>query len=106
MEQWRLALIGFYGSLAIGFIFLFIGTNYLHPLIPLKLASLEWCRIWLGTTVVDYHIVAICLSAITIGTEGWKYGGIWALGMNMIGCPIACFYVIYKLQKGSALEVV
>ena len=105
MEQGRTIVIAFYYSLAIGFSLTFIGTYYFQPLFPLKLDSLEWCKMWLGTTVVDYHVIAICMSAITIGTEGWKYGGLWALGLNIIGSPIACFYVIYKLQKGSSLEI-
>ena len=105
MEQGRIIVVAFYYSLAVGFALMFIGTYYFQPLFPLKLDSLEWCKMWLGTTVVDYHVIAMSMSAITIRTEGWKYGGLWALGLNMIGSPIACFYIIYKLQRGSSLEI-
>ena len=105
MDQWRSIVKAFYFTLSCLFIAIFVGTSYYHPLLPLKLDDLEWCKMWLGTTVIDYHVCATCLSAIAIGTDGWKYGGLWALGMNMIGCPIACFYIIYKISKGSTLEL-
>ena len=105
MDQWQPIVKAFYFTLSCAFIAIFVGTSYYHPLLPLKLDDLEWCKMWLGTTVIDYHVCATCMSAIAIRTDGWKYGGLWALGMNMIGCPIACFYIVYKISKGSTLEL-
>ena len=105
METWRILIMAFYLTLAAGFISLFGYTFYTEPLFGSTFYTLEWCRLWLGTTVVDYHVIALSLSSIMIGTEGWKFGGLWAFGINFIGCPFACFYIAYKVWKGATLQI-
>ena len=105
MEIWRVALIAIYSSLAIAFIGLLGYSLYHQPLFPFMLDSLEWCRLWLGTTVGDYYLVVASLSSIVIATEGWMFGIIWVLGMCLLGSPVACFYIVFKVFKGSHLKI-
>ena len=105
METWRVVFIAFYSSLAIAFIGLLGYSCYHQPLFPFMLDSLEWCRLWLGTTVGDYYLVVASLSAIVIASERWIFGIIWVLGMCLLGSPVACLYIVFKVFKGSSLKI-
>ena len=105
METWRVIAIAFYTSLALAFIGLLGYSCYHQPLFPFDLDSLEWCRLWLGTTVGDYYLVVASLSSIVIATERWMFAIIWVLGMCLLGSPVACLYIVFKVFKGSNMKI-
>ena len=105
METWRIAVIICYSSLAVAFIGVLGYSCYYQPLFPFDLDSLEWCKLWLGTTVGDYYLVVASLSAIVIATENWILGIMWVLGMCLLGSPVACLYIAFKVLKGSNLKI-
>ena len=105
MEKWRVFIIILYSALAISFIGLLAYTLYYQPLFPFELDDIEWCKMWLGTTVADYYVLAASLSSIIVATEGWLFGVFWVLAICMIGSPVSCFYIVYKICKGTNLKI-
>ena len=59
---WRVITMAFLISAATGFILLFGYTFFCQPLFLFKFDSLDWRCLLLGTTVVDYHVTALCLA--------------------------------------------
>lgn len=106
MERWRICTIALYSTLAVSFFGLTAYACYHQPLFPFQLDSLEWCRFWLGTTVADYYLVVASLSSIILATENWTLGILWVLGICLLGSPFACFYIVYRIVKGSTLKIV
>ena len=106
MERWRICTIALYSTLAVAFFGLTAYACYYQPLFPFQLDSLEWCRLWLGTTVADYYLVVASLSSIILATENWTLGILWVLGICLLGSPFACFYIVYHIVKGSTLKIV
>jgi hypothetical protein len=51
--------------------------------------------------VADFYGVAAALVAIVIATEGLPCGLLWSLGICILGSPVACGYLAWKLYKGS-----
>lgn len=105
MEKGRILVIVFYCVLAISFIGLLAYTLYYQPLFPFELDDLGWCKMWLGTTVADYYVLAASLSSIIVATEGWIFGALWVLAICMIGSPVSCFYIVYKICKRTNLKI-
>ena len=105
MENWRILIVTLYSALGVGFIGLLGYTLYHQPLFPFQLDDLGWCKSWLGTTVGDYYVVVASLSSIIVATENWMWGFVWILGMCLLGSPVACLYIIYKVIKGSRLKI-
>ena len=106
MERWRICTIALYSTLAVAFFGLTAYACYYQPLFPVQLDSVEWCRLWLGTTVADYYLVVASLSSIILATENWTLGILWVLGICLLGSPFACFYIVYRIVKGSTLKIV
>jgi hypothetical protein len=50
--------------------------------------------------VADFYGVALALCGIIIATEGQK-GIPWVLGVCILGSPVACAYMIFKLLQGN-----
>jgi len=105
METWRIWTITFYCGLAAAFIGLLGFTNYYQPLFPFKLDNLEWCRLWLGTTVGDYYVVVISFSSFILATESWLHSILWVAGICLLGSPISCIYIVFRICKGSTLKI-
>jgi hypothetical protein len=67
------------------------------------------------TQVVDYYGVALCLCGIIVATdmksvretgesEGCGISAasiVWCLGVLILGSPVACVYMIWRISKGS-----
>jgi hypothetical protein len=53
-----------------------------------------------GMQVADFYGVTLALSGIVVATEGLK-GLWWVLGFCTLGSPVACAYIIYKVQRAS-----
>ena len=51
--------------------------------------------------VADFYGVAIPFAAIIIATEGLARGAGWAVGTCLLGSPVACGYLAWKLTSGS-----
>lgn len=69
------------------------------------MTDINWTREWLMMTVLDYYGVAFCLAVIVVGSEDMPYGVLWSLGFCLLGSPIACLYIVYRLYyKGISLR--
>lgn len=66
------------------------------PLFDFAITDIVWTREWLYMTILDYEMSAICLGAIAIFSEG-IFGILWTLGFCLLGSPICCAYVVYRL---------
>ena len=52
--------------------------------------------------VVDYYGVAVCLCGIVLATGGYTWAGLaWCAGICIVGSPVACIYIIWRISKGS-----
>ena len=77
-----------------------IVTTVSSPLFPFQTSNQKWLQDWLAFTVADYYGVAIPLAAIMLATEG-RNGYAWAAGTLLLGSPVACAYLAWRLAKGS-----
>lgn len=93
-------IVAAFAALSAALVIGMIVTSVSSPLFPFQTGSKQWLQDWLAFTVADYYGVAIPLSAIMIATEG-RTGFAWAAGTLLLGSPVACAYVAWRLAKGS-----
>lgn len=75
------------------------------PLFDWAFTDLHWCQAWLWMTVVDYYGVACCLAAVAIYSESLVLGILWSLGFMLLGSPVCCAYVCYRLVIHGGLSL-
>jgi len=52
--------------------------------------------------VIDYYGVSLCFCGIILATEKLTTaGGLWCLGVLILGSPIACVYMALRAAKAS-----
>ena len=71
------------------------------PLTDWAVNDIDWTRQWLYMTVVDYYGAAVCLVVIALLNEPILYGVLWGLGFCLLGSPICCSYMIYRVTMKS-----
>jgi len=99
------AALTFYGLVGAGFSTLLTVTLWRHPLIPLNTSSVDWCRSWLITTVVDYYGAALCLCGVAISSEPSWQGWAWSAGFCALGTPVCTLYVASRLWRFGSLQL-
>ena len=50
---------------------------------------------------LDYYGVAMCLVVIALINEQLLYGILWSLGFCLLGSPVCCGYIIYRVATKS-----
>mmetsp|Transcript_57199 Transcript_57199/g.113680 ORF Transcript_57199/g.113680 Transcript_57199/m.113680 type:complete len:122 (-) Transcript_57199:200-565(-) len=86
----------FYVVVGIGFLVTLLVTMNKYPLFPFKMDSAEWASAWLLATIGDYYATAFCLCGIVFATEGFLSGGMWSLGILLLGSWVSCAYMVYR----------
>jgi len=94
-----------YPAIGLTFVALLVLTLFSHPLLPLQLNSLSWCRSWLLTTVADYYGAAFCLCGIILASEPPVPGVLWVLACCLLGTPGCCGYVFSRLLRHGTLRL-
>ena len=97
--------IWFFSLYATGFTVLLVRTLAKFPLIPPSPGSLAWNAAWLWTTIADYYGAALALCGIIVASETRRDGILWSLGVLLLGCPFACFYLISRLLRTGTLSL-
>ena len=70
-----------------------------YPLWNWSVDDLAWVQAWLKMTVIDYYGAALVLSGIAILDEGPCEGLLWSLGFCILGSPVCCVYMVYRILK-------
>lgn len=92
--------------LAVGLFFALYGVVFLgvlgmqlysNPLFPFRLDDVGWTSSWLLVTTADYYGVSLVLTAMILCSEPLLRGIIFALCVNLLGCPFACLYLVYRI---------
>ena len=94
-----------YPAIGLTFVALLVLTLFSHPLFPLQLNSLSWCRSWLLTTVADYYGAAFCLCGIILASEPPVPGVLWVFACCLLGTPGCCGYVFSRLFRHGTLRL-
>ena len=77
-------------------------TMYNYPLFPFQTDSLEWCRTWLVTTVLDYYGACLCFCGVVLASEdSWSRGLAWVAGFCLLGPPVCCVWILLWLWRGG-----
>jgi len=98
--------LGFYGLLLAVTAVAISTTLYHYPLFPLQTDSLEWSNTWLLTTVVDFYGACLCLCGVILCTEqSWSAGVGWCVGCCLLGSPVCCIWVLWKVWQGKTLQL-
>ena len=50
--------------------------------------------------MIDYYGLNACFTGMVVAMEG-KSGFIWGAGVGLLGSPVACLYMIYKVHQGN-----
>ena len=69
------------------------------PLFPMKTHNLAWLRKWLAFSVVDFYGLAVVAAMFMVRAHG-LLGAVWALGVFVLGSPVACAYAAWSLALG------
>eukprot|EP01041_Mallomonas_annulata_P012418 gene12418-26120_t len=72
-----------------------------YPLFPFQTSNIDWTREWLFMTVLDYYGAALSLAAVAIFSEPPIFAILWTLGFCLLGSPICCAYVVYRIYSKS-----
>eukprot|EP00416_Gambierdiscus_australes_P014803 CAMPEP_0171074084 /NCGR_PEP_ID=MMETSP0766_2-20121228/11919_1 /TAXON_ID=439317 /ORGANISM="Gambierdiscus australes, Strain CAWD 149" /LENGTH=211 /DNA_ID=CAMNT_0011530839 /DNA_START=76 /DNA_END=711 /DNA_ORIENTATION=+ len=99
LTGWAYVLVGV--AFAVSLVF----TLKSFPLFPFKPQSAAWSFAWLLQTIWDYYATAVCLCGVIIATEGWAVGGLWSLGILLLGSSFSCVYVAMRLLKRGTLAM-
>lgn len=92
----------FFSVLCVAIMIAMIVTLARSPLFPLQIDELSWTQDWLLFSVVDYYGASLCLCAIILATEQQiTFGGLWCLGVLLLGSPVACVYMAIRAAKAS-----
>lgn len=75
------------------------------PLFDWAITDIRWCQAWLYMTVLDYYGVACCLAAIAVYSESLVLGVLWSMGFMLLGSPVCCAYVCYRLVIHGGLSL-
>mmetsp|Transcript_27693 Transcript_27693/g.53842 ORF Transcript_27693/g.53842 Transcript_27693/m.53842 type:complete len:130 (+) Transcript_27693:52-441(+) len=100
-----LCALAFYAIYGLGFFILLTLVLNHYPLFPLDTDNIHWARSWLFTTVFDYYGAALCLCGIILSTEGLVVGGLWSLGCCLLGTPVCCIYMMYRIHRFRTLKL-
>mmetsp|Transcript_4106 Transcript_4106/g.4662 ORF Transcript_4106/g.4662 Transcript_4106/m.4662 type:complete len:130 (+) Transcript_4106:132-521(+) len=77
-----------------------------YPLFPFNWSSLDWSNAWLSATVIDYYGACLSLCGIIIFSESrWQVGLAWSLGCCLLGSPICCSWILWKIWNGHTLSL-
>ena len=76
-----------------------------QPLFPLQMDSLPWTQAWLLMTVADYYGAALCLCGFIVATEPTGSAFAWSLGCLLLGSPVCCLYMLYRLHYQRTLRL-
>ena len=80
-------------------------TLQAQPLFPFQLDSLPWSNAWLIMTVGDYYGSALCLRGFIVATEPAAQAAAWSLGCLLLGSPVCCLYMLYRLHYRRTLRL-
>ena len=80
-------------------------TLQAQPLFPFQLDSLPWSNAWLIMTVGDYYGSALCLCGFIVATEPAAQAAAWSLGCLLLGSPVCCLYMLYRLHYHRTLRL-
>ena len=80
-------------------------TLQAQPLFPFQLDSLPWSNAWLIMTVGDYYGSALCLCGFIVATEPAAQAAAWSLGGLLLGSPVCCLYMLYRLHYHRTLRL-
>uniref|UniRef100_A0A7S1RVQ8 Uncharacterized protein n=1 Tax=Alexandrium catenella TaxID=2925 RepID=A0A7S1RVQ8_ALECA len=94
-----------YVLLGVAFAASLVVTLGQHPLFPFKPSSAAWSFAWLLQTIWDYYATALCLCGVIVATEGWATGGLWSLGILLLGSSFSCFYVATRLLRRGTIAL-
>lgn len=92
-QSWAIfyAILGYICSIAL------VYTLLLHPLWHWNVSNVEWLQAWLRMTVVDYYGASLALAGIALVEEGLYHGLWWSLGFLLLGSPVCCVYMVYRI---------
>jgi len=76
-----------------------------NPIFPFKTESLQWCRSWLYTTIVDYYGACLALCAVILSSEPKWVGIGWSLGCCFFGAPVCCAWVVLRVLRHGSLRL-
>lgn len=86
-----------YVGVGLAFTSTLIYTLYKEPLFPFNFNSLQWCQLWLSTTVGDYYVLGFGISTVVWQSEENKlWATMWILLINLLGSP---FFMAYLFQR-------
>lgn len=100
-QRWGLAAL--YLFLGIGIAGYLNSLLWRYPLTDFAVTDIDWTREWLIMTVIDYYGVVAALSLITLLAEPFPYGLIWVIGYCLLGSPICCFYIVFRIATKSVV---
>ena len=67
--------------------------------------SKEWLVAWLVMTVGDYYGACLCLCGFIVVTEPLVPAIGWSLGCLLLGSPVCCAYMLYRLHTHRTLRL-
>eukprot|EP00550_Attheya_septentrionalis_P002916 CAMPEP_0198301558 /NCGR_PEP_ID=MMETSP1449-20131203/52076_1 /TAXON_ID=420275 /ORGANISM="Attheya septentrionalis, Strain CCMP2084" /LENGTH=117 /DNA_ID=CAMNT_0044003669 /DNA_START=196 /DNA_END=549 /DNA_ORIENTATION=+ len=106
MTSLNRAALAFYVVLLVVAVTKISSTLHQYPLFPFEWSSLEWSNAWLSATVVDYYGACLCFCGVVLSSEPkWHVGVAWTLGCCLLGSPICCIWVLWKLWNGNTLRL-
>jgi hypothetical protein len=77
----------------------------LYPLFDWATNDLQWVRAWLYMSVLDYYGASICLCCIAFYSETAILAVVWSLGFLLLGSPVCCAYICYRLVIHGPLSL-
>jgi len=103
----KIPLLVGYGVLFVAVLSWISTTLYQYPLFPIQYDDLEWNKIWLLTTTVDFYGVCLCFVGVVLSSEAsWVRGLAWSVGFLLLGSPVCCLWVILWIYKGRSLRLI
>eukprot|EP00929_Paragymnodinium_shiwhaense_P123922 TRINITY_DN98426_c0_g1_i1.p1 TRINITY_DN98426_c0_g1~~TRINITY_DN98426_c0_g1_i1.p1 ORF type:complete len:249 (+),score=30.72 TRINITY_DN98426_c0_g1_i1:62-808(+) len=103
LQRWL--AVAFYAAIGGAFTIRLAWTLTNYPLTAWALNDAEWSTAWLITTILDYYVVAFCVSGFVIATEATMAAILWVALINLLGAPFACAYVVIRLNKCGTLAL-
>lgn len=99
MMKLKTFLIALFAGIGIGIASYLSFMLFNFPLFDFAVTDIIWTREWLYMTIIDYYGAVASLSVIVYFSEQNKILAIlWVLGFCLLGSPICCCYIIYRLK--------
>ena len=106
LPQERLwAAMAFFAVLGVACFGALTSTLLAQPLFPFQLENRDWLVARLFMTVGDYYGAALCLCGFIVATEPTASAMAWSLGCLLLGSPVCCAYMLYRLYCHRTLRL-